>query len=336
MPCLKTLSMSQAVLGEAPLFDAVYVQVLDKIFATSGVYVLKFNATTGALEQSVRISSPVNGNARLCYHTPTGLLYVTVWNEPSLGNTALVHPNKDIYPVSPAFMTVGARLDIITNTGFIITDDFNSNLEPFWGPNWIGSDQTTYLYLQWNQPGNYNVIRFDPTNFADRCTQAGDDCNIYVSEQISIGPTYIISADPNNEEFQYAPIGWNFAFEWSGCSIPTYFPIACEYCPLDTLTYAVDGNGNLFRINDPTTNDVTVFDLTATLAGADPCRLRWDGFSQFLYLPCSTTNSIIVWDVVSETGIVKTGFENPIDCVFTVTKAFAVQNSPAQSLKEIV
>ncbi len=336
MPCYKTLAMTAATLGETPLQDAVYVAATDKIYGVSGIYVVQFNATTGAKESEVRISSPVNNGTRICYHAATGLLYATVWNEPNLGNTALTHPNKDVYPINPAMMTVGARLDVLTNTGFIVNDDFDSALNPAWGPKWIGS-QGDYLYLQWNQSSFYYVIRFNPTNFADRCTQGGDDCGITQSEQLAVGPVYIMSPDADNDGIEYAIIGWNNQAEWDRCDIVGYQPVACEYCSFDGLTYAVDGNGNMFRVNDPTIDDVTIFDMTATLAGADACRLRWNVYDGLIYFPCQTTNSIMRFDPNTVAWeATKTGFENPVDLVFTGTKVFAVQNSPDEPLREVV
>lgn len=342
MPCVKTLSMSAAAVGELPLQDAVYVPApVDKIFAVSGVYVVKLNATTGAVEASVRISSPVNGTARICYHAATGLLYATLWNEPNLGDAGLVHPNKDIYPINPTTMTVGARLDIITNSGFIINDDFDSALNPAWGPRWIAS-QGNYLYFQWNESSFYYVVRINPSNFADRCTQAGDDCQTYQSEQLAVGPIYIVSPDPANARVEYAPIGWNNQNQWLDCEIPGFWPVACEYCPINLPTplyYAVDGNGNLFRIDDLTTDSVTVIPIPAGLGvpTPNPCRLRWNTYNSLFYLPCMTDNAIVLYDPITETWEgYKTGFENPVDCVFTPDgKKFAVQNSPDEPLREI-
>lgn len=335
MPCYKTFAFSAATLGEYALQDAVYVASVDKIFATSGVHVVKFNATTGAVESSVRISSPVNGTARICYHAATGLLYATVWNEPNLGNTALTHPNKDVYPINPTTMVVGARLNI-TSTA-IVVDDFDAALNPAWGPRWIAS-QGDYLYIQWNATSSYQVIRVNPTNLADRCTQPGDDCLICQTEQLAVGPTYIVSPDADNSGFEYAVIGWNNQAEWDLCSVVgTYWPVAVEYCSFDGLYYGVDGNGNMFKINDITADNVTVFDMTATLATADAVRLRWNVYDGLIYFPCMTGNAIMRFDPNTVTWeATKTGFVNPVDVIFTGTKVWAVQNSPELPLKEVV
>lgn len=335
MPCYKTLSVNQAITGEAPLQDAVYVSSVNKIFGVSGVYLLQFNASTGAREAQVRISSPVMGDARLVYHAATGMLYASIWNEPSQSNFSLTHPNKDVYPIDPATLTVGTRLDL-TSTG-IVTSDFGANRAPYWGPKWLGSSGN-YLYVQWaSTPAAtlFQWLRVNPTNLADRCTNVYDNTTAFLSEQAALSPTQIVVADPNNSQVAYGPIGWNAEAQWATCSLPTFYPIACDYCSLTSLFYVVDGNGNLFRINDLVLQTFDQFDLNIAQAGAKACRLRYSALTEDIYLPSMTTDSMILWDPITEIFQVKTGFTNPIDAVFTPSRAFAVQNSPDQSLREI-
>jgi hypothetical protein len=272
------------------------------------------------------------GDCRLVYHAATGMLYASVWNEPNLGNTGLTHPNKDVYPIDPATMTVGSRLNIVST--FIVSDDFDAALNPAWGPRWIGSSGN-YLFIQWNATSYYQIIRVNPTNLADRSTNVGDDCTRFHSEQLALTPTQIVSPDPYRPGLRYTIIGWNSASAWTACDMPLYYPIACEYCSLTTLIYAVDGNGNFFRINDLVAETFDQFDMAIWQAGAKACRLRYSGLTEDIYLPSMTTDSVILWDPVTEIAQVKTGFTNPIDVVFTPTRAFAVQNSPAESLREI-
>jgi hypothetical protein len=141
--------------------------------------------------------------------------------------------------------------------------------------------------------------------------------------------------DPDGTALQYAPILWNTEPQYTYCDMPPYTPIACEYCSLTTLVYAVDGDGNFFRINDLVLETYDQFDMNIWQAGAKACRLRYSGLTEDIYLPSMTTDSIILWDPVTEIAQVKTGFTNPVDVVFTPSRAFAVQNSPAESLREI-
>ena len=116
-------------------------------------------------------------------------------------------------------------------------------------------------------------------------------------------------------------------------------PCAGEWCPTAPPSgkwYVACGDNNLLRIDTvtPFPGTFTTLNLGAVEASADPCRIRyWSGTGK-LYLPCMTSNTVIVWDPVTDTGEAKTGFENPVDVVATGSKIFAVQNS-AIGLREI-
>lgn len=340
MPCFKTLPLSAAPSGDVPLQDAVYVSSVDKIFGVSGVYVVQFNASTGKREAQVRISSPVMGTARLVYHAATGMIYASIWNEPNQQFFSLSHPNRDVYPINPATLSVGARLQL-TTTGKVASD-FGGVGNGYWGPKWLGSSGN-YLYVQWAASNStfYQWLRVNPTNLADVCTHAFDDTTDFQSEQAaltsrSIAIPRIIVPDPEDTAVMYGPIDYNQDFEWEFCDLPGYYPIACEYCSLTDLVYVVDGNGNLIRINDLVAETWDQFDLNAAQAGAKACRLRYGALTEDIYLPSMTTDSVLLWDPITELYQVKTGFDSPIDVVFTNSKAFAVQNSPLEPLKEIV
>jgi len=338
MPCYKTLTMSQAALGEVPLQDAVYVASTNKIYGISGVYVIQLNATTGAIENSVRISSPVNNGARICYHLANDTLYASVWNEPNLGDTGLTHPNKDVYPIDPATMTVGARLNLVST--LLVTSDFDASLNPSWGPLWIGS-KDDYLYVQWMGATSIQFIRVNPTNLADRSTQARNYAANRMIEQAAVGATYFMYPDPFDERFYYAVVGWNLDSDFDEVDIPgPNYPVACEYCTFDGLFYGVDGNGTMYRINDPITENIDVITIPADaivpVPTPNPCRIRWNIYDGLLYMPCMTDNAIVMYDPNLVAWYYQGGFENPVDCVFTPDgKKFAVQNSPEEPLKEI-
>ena len=355
MPCYKTLPLSQAILGEAPLQDAVYVGgAVNKIFGVSGTYLLQFNASTGVREAQVRISSPANATCRLCYHAATGMIYASLWNEPNLAAFSVAHPNRDIYPINPATLAVGPRLGLAgVNAGFdYLQDDFNADMYPYWGPRWIGSSGN-YLLVQWAEtdPNYYYLIWINPTNLADRSTFFQDFTTKFQIEQIALTPTEIYVPNPDNNLIDFAIKKWLGGGDWDECNMTggpiVDIPIACEYSDFDGLVYAVDGNGTLFRINDPVTDNFTRINLTGTIDPvppslipvADACRLRYSYNNTLLYLPCMSRNSVLIYNQTTMKSLEVTGFENPIDIVEVTganPKIFAVQNSPAQSLKEIV
>lgn len=346
MPCFKTLPLSVAPSGDVPLQDAVYVASVNKIFGVSGVHVLQFNASTGRREASVRISSPLLGDCRLVYHAKTGMLYASVWNQPNKQYFGLTYENRDVYPIDPTTLTVGARLNLVS-TG-VLDNDFGGIGGQCWGPKWIGTGiageaSEDYLYLLWETftvaTTYYQVIRVNPTNLADRSSQIYTNLIRYQAEQCGLSSIYFMAPNPYNNQLDFAPTLFTLNAQWATCALGTRSPIACEYSDFDGLFYAVDGNGHLFRINDPTISDYTEFDLTASFANANPCRLRYSFDDTLLYLPCMTRNSILIWNQTSATAVERAGFENPVDVVFVpapISKVFAVQNSPEISLKEVV
>ncbi len=329
--------MTAAATGEAPLQDAVYVSSVNKIFGVSGVYLLQFNAVTGAREAQVRIASPVMGTARLVYHAATGMLYASVWNEPNLGNYSMSHPNKDVFPIDPATLAVGAGLGI---NALFFSEDFDSWRQPYWGPKWIGSSGTN-LYVQWAHTDTdyHALLRINPANPTDRCTDVIDSFLKFQTEQIAITPSYVVAPNPYYGELEFGPKTWTVDAPWSYSAMGTEIPIACEWSDFDGLVYAVDGNGKLFRINVLSPGNYTTFDLTVAFPTANPCRLRYSFNDGLLYLPCMTRNSILIWNQTTHVAVERTGFENPIDLVEVTgatQKIFAVQNSPNESLKEVV
>lgn len=56
--------------------DACYCTSDGKIYGVSGPYVIQCNGTTGRREAYVRVTAPVYGDMRICYHAATDSLYV--------------------------------------------------------------------------------------------------------------------------------------------------------------------------------------------------------------------------------------------------------------------
>lgn len=303
--------------------DACYVSSVDKIFGVVGPYVVKYNATTGKREGSVRLAKPLYGEMRICYHAANDTLYVATWNQPNeqYFSPTFTWPEVDVFPVSTS-LVVGSALGL----GSIYTTQPSYN-----GFRWIASSGT-YLYV--NHSGYNNLIRrIDPTNLADRNSQTPSEL-IFSIQHGGLSPTTIVLPEATNRRVRYAILAFNLNSDWTASSLTPYNPVAVEYCASNGLFYVVNGDSNLLRIDVLTPVAFTVLNLAAIEATADPCRIRYRSSDQKLYLPCMTANAIIVWDPATDTGVSKTGFENPVDVVFTGSKAWAVQNSPI-GLKEI-
>ncbi len=322
MPNKPTVVHEIAQCGVKTMNDACYVASVDKIFGVVGPYVCKYNATTGAREGFVRVASPLYGEMRLCYHAANSTLYVATWNEPNEQYFApLTWPERDVFPVSTS-LVVGAALGL----GTIY------NTQPAYnGFRWIGS-AGSYLYISVGGDG-FAPVRVNPTNITDR--NSGTTSAGFAAEHLGISPTQIVNPlSFFTSQGRFAPILFNLVGDWTAFNVAPYLPIAAEYCAQNSKFYMVCGDTNLLRINVLSPINFTALNLGPVEATANPCRIRYRTSDQKLYLPCMTANTVIVWDPASETGIAKTGFENPVDVVFTGSKAWAVQNAPI-GLKEI-
>ncbi len=311
--------------------DACYCSSNGKIYGVVGPYVCQYDGITGAREDFVRVTSPVMGDLRICYHAATDTLYAAcIWQTNQQTNDPTgPFLKRNIFPVSTA-LVVGARLDL---------DSIYQNAPPYGGFQWIGSN-SNYLYVVcpgggWTgTPSQYAILKFDPTNTADN---ASSSQTRFRPEHCAFSPTQFAIPNPsalaNNSQVVVYDLNLNLVNE---VYVLPNTPCAVEYAPPTSKFYAVCGTTSLLRVDTVTPGDGTfsTLNLGTLEATADPYRIRyWSGTGR-LYLPCPTSNSVIVWNPNTESGEVKTGFDNPVDVVFTASKAWAVQNAPI-GLREI-
>lgn len=335
MGCFKQLSIAQATsTGDGEfMHEAVYVSSVGKIFGTSGSWLLKYNATTGAKESATRLGAPLYGECRLTLASD-GFLYATLNNEPNRQWFSLAHPNRDIVKINPTTLAI-TPLNINTNV-FGGLEDFTNG--PYWGPMAI-TTSGNYLYFIWqSSSGGKKTCKINVTNLADNASN-GDGTLVFHQEQLSIDAanTYLFVPDPWNREIDRVLLDFSSS---DFCDLSPYNPIACEHCVQDGKQYAVNGDGTMIRIDNFGAGTISAINLDSgavivgTPGSSDPCRLRHKVGSNLIYIPCPTSNGIAVYDVIAGTGTWKSGFDNPIDIVFTPSKVFAVQNA-AVGLKEI-
>lgn len=341
MGCRATLSFTEAVLGETPIDDAVFVPSVNKIFGTIGPHIARFNAVTGAFETSVRVVGPAMGNCRICYHAPLDTIFVSVWNVLSRQWTGQDWSIRGLYPVNPATMAIGVVVD---------TDSF-ATLSRRWssGPMHVFSPGigTNLYFAQWNVIGIY-WWRVNPTNIADRqnpsqgVTFDGDNCY----HQFDSDGTNMYGANTFNFEIQrYDMSLTNGSFGRCRINAPQRFvdnPVSVAWADSSSNCFAVCGTPVLIKATSfvspgaytaHTMNSASVSGMPA-LTTVRPVRMRYRDSDGKLYIACQEHNAVIVWDPTTDDGVWKSGFFMPIDVVFTTDKAFAVQLG-SEGLKEI-
>lgn len=325
MPCQKTLTIDQAILGETPLVDAVYAGSVDKIFGTMGPYVVKFNATTGIMEARVRLGSVALGDYRITCHTDTGKIFASGSNEINNQWYSRTHLPRDVFEIDP---------DTLEVTPYNVLSWIpNAEIQymTWFGPQWIKA-HGDYIYFAYEtrSMGYYwaRVKAGDPTthNISDQYT--GD---VMWIEQFLVTDTHFYAIDPDNF--------WCYQFTLAGVSTENMeLPHAATGICLgqDGNVYTVCGGNTLVRIDAFAQDDIdfdgttTTFDLSTVVGPSvapDPVRIKClsDGT---LYLPCMGADGFILWDTSSNTGAWRGGFDNPVDVVETDTDVWAVQNAP--------
>ncbi len=331
MPCLKTFTITaHAGNAEYPLHDATYVPApVDKIFGTSGPYVIKFNATTGAVEDQVRLSSPMYGDCRICYHAGTGMLFAAGHNEINNKWFSLSHPSREVWQLNPTTLVVTPL-----NVGSWLTNfEFNNTGDKF-GPQWIkayGND----LYFQYEDRNlGFYWARVNASNFADHNMGGVAPITPMNTEQFEAASGFVYHIQPRYGKITESTTTGVFNQEmFLSVPGPEYqYPVtAIQQGNLDLQLYLVCGNSDFIRIDNFGAGLFTVFGLGAA---RNPVRLKFLSDNK-CYMPSMSTDEIIVWDTVAMSAVYKTGFSNPVDVVETPTKKWAVQNSPT-GLREII
>lgn len=318
-----------------PFSDAVYVSGVNKIFGTMGPYVVKCNATTGVKEASVRVA-PIYGECRICYLAATGLLYVSTWNDPArLFFTDGFHAYgtqiyREIFPVDPATLTVGAGLGIDAKYGCASGSGFYHNM----GPMALQAiENRVYFAYTLGFPVGSFYYYYDSVT--------GLTYNNFGTLWFGIQH---LGYDPGGGvDAIYFPYGFDpgirttdidLSYNTYNDTLP-YYPSAAVWCPAVNKAFVVCGNTTLIRVDSMASHTYTLIDMSTAQFNADPARIRYNPSDQKLYMPCPTPNGILVWNPAASTGVFKGGFDNPVDVIFTGSKIFAVQNSFV-GLKEVV
>lgn len=324
--------------------DAYYHAANGKIYATLDNYVVKCNATTGAKEASAKVCAPSLGTMRITGDATT--IYVSSRLDYSLNKTAggtLPATSKQIFNVDPTTLvaTNVLKVDDTIQTYFAGSVDVSY---PHWGPGAM-KVLNGYLYFVYvGANGGYAFCRVSLTNpttdneivpgfqpgAAKQYAEGFDMASILGTDYF-----WIPSADTSQITYgNVVPAHPLTVFVTIHAPVVAgQYPTSCVYVPASGLVYGVCGTDTLFRYNS-TTNILTALDLGTVITGGMPCRIRVSPLDGKLYIPCQIEDQIIVWDTSTETGIVKTGFDSPIDVVFTASKSFAVQ-SGVTPLKEI-
>lgn len=332
MACDKTLTFHEVSAADTPLHTAIYVPSTDKILGTCLNYIIEFNASTGAYIRSVKTIAPMLGPMYLGF--VGGVPHVSCHNDPSHQNPYPPgnNPSLEIFRVNTTTLLTGVGVGLAAN--FYCGQTLQRGHGPY-----QFFDIGDRVYFLWPYQARVLVAYMDVFTFAqDSYVAATGWC-----EQMCTDGTYIYAGNPYYPEMDRYDVDLNppdsSSTETGGVD---YWPTATEWVPTLGKPHAVGGTKWMIRVDDWNTQTNTYIDLEAALAaggsvitGIKPIRLRYRSLDQKLYIPEQNQDGVIVFNPADLSAVWKSGFESPVDIVFTPTRAFAVQSSGV-GLKEIV
>jgi len=305
----------EAVSSDMPLNAAIYDSGRDVIFAVRGGYVYKLNAATGALILCSRYTFPTWDTAGIVLAPNVDKLYCSYWHEPTADGT---DPIQGIFKINPDTLV----LENFYDTNFDIDDDFGS------GPcGMVYVNGFVYLIGR-NQAGtNINAHKYNPLTDAIVSGINADGPTTTLESQIVVkasDSSLSVVRRQSVRNYAGAAFATNFTTANWAATGETGYGLAHDL--VNDNYYVVCNTRNVLKIPATAAGAATVIDTGR--ADARPRRALWNSVDGKVYVPGGKDDTVIVIDPASADSItVKTGFDSPIDFVFTPTKKWAVQHS---------
>lgn len=341
MSCFKTFF---GVEDNVPLDTAIYCATPNKIYGVRGQYVYQFNATSGALETTFRFASKIIWGESSIVEIGS-FLYIAVWRGPLAQIAPLYPPERDVYILdynltASVPMLLNAQADSIT-FGIIY---------PFGPATWQAGFANLFtngtLLAGLIYPSMLSFFRVDPSNLSTMVISALDGSRSSLSDlSYDSANNSFYTNDPKAPQFQI----YDFTTPTKKARASPTPQETYGHCLFPNAgtpkVYAVTGGQDIvkFNVNEAyplVAGPAGSFTWTVIAgilpAGSTPMRIRLNPADGMMYIPNWMADSVSIIDPSTDVALrVVSGFEAPIDIVFTGTKVFAVQNS-AKGLKEVV
>ena len=344
MACSKSLTINvESVEGDMPLDQAIFMSGINKIIGVRGRWIYKFNSDTGELEASGRWCTGANGVASMA----------------AIGSTLYVSGYAtSIRRVTGNFPYTSDALEVVRfNTSSMETDLVISDISNYAGFNY--NPNTNPGFRDMISVDNYlvfttyaDIVSVDPTDVAGTWDGFSNFQQYTSFSDISHNASLdlICQTRANNQELYWYDSSDIAGGSTNASAYSDPHPTdSSSFCACGTTMssanscgYSVEGRGNFIKhdLSQFGTGLIPTRRLSILDTDATPVRIKCSPLNGKIYVPCGRTDTVYVFDPVAyasdETpGTPLTGFDDPIDVVFTGSKAFAVQNGRV-GLKEIV
>lgn len=308
--------------------SAVYEASTQKIFGVRGQWLFQFNSVTGALENSLRFMTTVNGFSSIT--TFGGGLYIGVSWQPTINWQNVIYaPDVDIYKVDAASFTVVGRLNLGGKNTFGTTTEFAG-----------------FRYLTNNGAALFGTVQdgqlfnVDPTNvpgYTSTNVQTISDCAYDSHNNVLWVP---VPKFPNI--YCYDTTFGSTCFDTNG-NLNTICGIC--YNSAQNKVYAVDGTFAFYSFSAalavPGFTNFAVNSFNSGRINSTAFRIKSvnnlpsNPRNGKILMPTWADDSVLVIDPLTDTVTnVLTGFTSPWDIVSTPSKNWAIQTG-ATALKEI-
>ncbi len=313
-----------------PLDFAYYSSTQNLIYGVRGSYIFSFDPTSGTKIDEFRFCDGVAfGESTVIEFN--GFLYAGVWRGILESPIPFFSTIRDIYAID-FDLTNSVAIGVPAAFGAVPGNPFY----PFAAVN----QQWHTGIAQLNTDGNaifgfigvsgIRLFKLDPTNVAGITTVGGPESNRGMLQQLEwmgFHNAFLIPGSFGPEVYARSATTL-LSVGVATPTPPTNYGVA--YSIVTDKAYAAMGSADLLKLDvDQLPGNFTWTTLPAILpAGANPMRIKYNPYDSLLYVPNWAHDSISVIDPVTDAALdVITGFDSPIDCVFSPTGKFAVQLS---------
>ncbi len=318
--------------------QAIYHAGTNKIFGVRGQWLFQFNATTGALEATLRFAPDAIG--RSCMTQIGDNLYIGLSSTTDpipfafpVGSFA----GRDIWQVTASTFTAVGRLGLDVN---LIYSYGAFGISQIYGKGWINLQTDGVGLLGYNDDdGEWSLNTSFAAGYHTR-SYSGPTDSVY--DAINSAVWYANPTSPNIDARAADMTDLADTCHNTGnCGAVSGIAYASDF----GRVYCVRNTSELLWVSTvgifPAYNNFAFGVLNTGVANANPFKLKYvpygggHPFSHKILIPNFFANSVTVWDPATNLIVsTKTGFDSPFDIVNTPTKSFAVQ-SGVTGLKEI-